>query len=177
MIQEDDSCFYALKGAIQSANWKNALEMLREGANYPQLKDEHLLERLAIAASSNGGEVLIPALVASGADPARRNTKGQTALEEALLVISGTSRSPDPIEALLQNGADPNCPLSTGFRPLHLAASRGDIRLIRLFKRYGADPSLCSTDPDPIDAYVAARLSSRSNEVIAALHEINGGGG
>lgn len=169
MIQEVNSYFYALKGAIQSANWRGALEMLREGEGGAQLTGEYLLELLAIAASTSGGEALIPALVANGADPMRRNINGQTAFEEALMVISGTSRPTNTIETLLQNGIDPNCSLSTGFRPLHLAASRGDIRLIHLFKRYGADPSLKSADPDPIDVYTAARLSGQSDEVIAAL--------
>lgn len=171
MISHGNNFFYRIKDLVASGNFADAAELLSE--NYPSivLRKDQLLELLIASVVVQGGETLVPTLVAAGANPNQRDALGETALEAALMAFSGTSNSVALVSALLENGADSNQPLSTGFRPLHMAASRGDVELIYLLKDFGADVSLLSTDPHPIDVFSAASMSSRKDAVTKALAE------
>ena len=168
-MSSDSAEFYQLKGLIQSENWSQALEILEQPSALA-MGGEQANGLLAHAVSMRGGEAIVDALIAVGAGVNSRSMSGETMIESALLAIAGTSRPSTPLLKLLLSGADANAPLSTGFRPLHFVASRGDVRLVHLLKSYGADPYLDSVDPDPIDPFMAARLSGREDEVIEALH-------
>ncbi len=50
------------------------------------------------------------------------------------------------METLLERGAEVNARQSGGWTALHEAASRGDVEMVRLLKRHGADKELKSED-------------------------------
>lgn len=101
---------------------------------------------LGLAAFFGNPEV-VEILLASGADPnqASRNTMRVTPLH------SGAAHG-DPDVALrvcrllLEAGADPDAPQAGGWRPLHQAASHGNLPLVQLLIRHGAGLAPMSDD-------------------------------
>ncbi len=69
------------------------------------------------------------------------------------------------VMALLALGADPNAVAANGYRPIHVAASRGDDEMVRLLIEHGADPRAAMGD-----GKTAADIASdRGHEGTAAL--------
>ena len=67
---------------------------------------------------------------------------------------------------LEQFGADPNTLNSTGITPLHDAVTRGDINIVKVLIKFGANPTLKSVkEKDPIDIAQEKNLS----EVVKVL--------
>src|SRR5439155_42285 len=90
---------------------------------------------LHLAAYFGQGEA-VERLLAAGADPRApsRNRLANTPLHAAL----GGRANVRIITALLARGADVEIPASGGYRPLHLAAARGDVAIIEMLLVRGA---------------------------------------
>jgi ankyrin repeat protein len=64
------------------------------------------------------------------------------------------------VEELLDLRADPNCPDSRQATPLHLASASGQLNVVRVLVRKGAD--LHAVNADGKNAAGVAKLNSRS---------------
>jgi uncharacterized protein len=72
---------------------------------------------------------------------ARHETIPVTPLQSAV-----TARQEETAALLLERGADPNARHGGGFTPFHTAAQHGDVPLVELLLRHGADPALAADD-------------------------------
>ena len=77
-------------------------------------------------------------LLAEGAYPSSKNTKGETPLHFASL--------PGPARLLLKHGADVSAKDSAGASPLQYAATSGRGAMVRLLLQYGASVSCQDTN-------------------------------
>src|SRR5436190_19190973 len=94
--------------------------LLQAGADINSLRmaDGYTLLMLASAPASDA--TLLQFLVAHGADVNAHDSRGTTALHQAVV-----GASLDKVQVLLNAGANPNLQHRDGTSPLHLAASRG----------------------------------------------------
>ena len=90
-----------------------------------------------------GRKDILEALIHSGADAdvASRNSMRVCQLHSAV-AHHDAALSRQMAEMLLKHGAQVNTPQRGGWTPLHEAASRGDVDLVRLLIQYGADKSV-----------------------------------
>src|ERR687891_391808 len=72
---------------------------------------------------------------------ARHETIPVTPLQSAV-----TARQEETAALLLERGANPNGRHGGGFTPFHTAAQHGDVPLVELLLRHGADPALAADD-------------------------------
>jgi ankyrin repeat protein len=72
---------------------------------------------------------------------ARHETIQVTPLQSAV-----TARQEETAAFLLERGADPNAQHGGGFTPFHAAAQHGDVAVVELLLRHGADPALAADD-------------------------------
>jgi hypothetical protein len=96
--------------------------------------DEGPSQRL-LDAAARGDSARLIRLLASGADPDRRDQDGRPAL--LLAVTSGQARA---VETLLRGGADPDAATRSGWTPLHEAAETGALEGARALLGAGAAP-------------------------------------
>lgn len=81
------------------------------------------------------------------------NREANTPLHAAL----AGGGSPAVVQALLEAGADPSAVGGGGYRPLHIAASRGDRRTVDALLARGADPRALTADGRTASAIAAER--------------------
>jgi len=77
----------------------------------------------------------------NGANINAQNNEGYTPLCEATARLSPKIKKTESINNLLTEGADPNIANNNGETPLHVAAIKGTVSVIRLLLAAGADPS------------------------------------
>ena len=71
-------------------------------------------------------------------------SRGRTAL--AYAVIQNNYKI---AKFLLENGATPDIPIVvTGFYPIHIAASNGNLEMVKLLVKYGSNPQLKTISPN-----------------------------
>lgn len=115
----------------------------------PEARDRHAGDGFTplTFASFFGRLEAVVLLLEKGADPdlAAANPSRVRPLHSAV-----AQRDPDTVwavaAALLDAGADPNVEQEGGWTPLHAAALHGDLDLIELLLRHGADPGSTSVD-------------------------------
>jgi ankyrin repeat protein len=146
-----------LEEALVSQDAASARTLLNAGAD-PNAETENSHLPLFLAAwTGNGG--LVQLLMDSGASPARRDRIFQaTALHHA---TSSAAALP-----LLKAGLDVNATSNEGRTPLHQAASIGDLSLVKLFLKEGANPNQGS--PPPLHAAVEAGKTKVAEVLLAA---------
>jgi ankyrin repeat protein len=97
---------------------------------------KEVLNLQLLEASSDGNLEEVKRLLLMGADINTKNEYGSTPFKLALI-----HNNCSVVEYLLQRGQDPNAdPTGGGVTPLMGAAANGDIELLKLLLRYGADP-------------------------------------
>jgi uncharacterized protein len=106
-------------------------------------------------------------LLDRGADVAMLsdNHIANTALH-ATLAISGDLPT---AELLVARGADANAPAGGGYRPLHLAASRGHLAAVELLLAHGADAAARTGDEQTAADIAAARGHQATAERLRAI--------
>jgi len=148
--------------AIMNANWDLAKQLIEAGADVNQWDiygEAPLFTAIGLKARINGGRASI--------DPLNQ-TDGMTI-----------------IRMLLDRGANPNMQLffrpanvqgstnTRGATPLIRAATDGDLELVKLLLKYGADPTVYMADRQtPIHAVLAGRSPEKQAlELIRVLHK------
>lgn len=102
-------------------------------------------------------------LLALGADPNHRGSRGRTALHKA-----ASAEGPDVVRALLEAGADPQALTDDGSSPLHAAAESGSPEVIDLLIGAGVDPNARTREGDaPLHLHASARESDTA--LVSAL--------
>ena len=85
------------------------------------------------------------------------------------------------INLLLENGANPNIQQEFGETPMHIAASKGDYKVLKLLLLFHADPMILSNDGFSAEDYASERgyqkcvdvLSKASNESSLSMNKKN----
>ncbi|KAK3580577.1 hypothetical protein CHS0354_002671 [Potamilus streckersoni] len=113
---------------------------------------------LFLCACLSGQRDLINYLLKKGADATLTTKEGDSAL---YLATFGVLNTPRPNTGILEDLIKAGCCINTsnlrGYTPLHRAASKGDLSVIRTLLRYGADPYLASASGVyPIDSAINA---------------------
>ncbi|KAJ8602479.1 hypothetical protein CTAYLR_001210 [Chrysophaeum taylorii] len=131
----------SLQEAVRKA--LGSLKLHEINASDPETGDTALL----LCAQYGAGE-LVELLVEQNADVNYRLPSGATALH---YMCNGETFSARAVSKLLEFGADPNVPEQhNGATPLHYAADAGDLEVIKVLLRHGADASLVDyTGYDP----------------------------
>ena len=119
--------------AIEEGDYNTVLACIISGINVNSPLDSEGTTRLMIAVSENQTEIVIQ-LIKNGANIESEDVKGRTAL-------NFNHKNYAIVEALLKAGANPNHrdDYKWGSTPLHLAALRGDKKMIRKLLEFGAD--------------------------------------
>lgn len=92
----------------------------------------------------------------SHSDPSR-SPEVPEVLKNALLNGARTRRL-DQVERALELGADPNAWDSFGLSAMHMAATHGDVRMIQVLMRYGAEPFTTKAISPFFSAVISGRL-------------------
>ncbi|KAL3831623.1 hypothetical protein ACJMK2_023356 [Sinanodonta woodiana] len=113
---------------------------------------------LFLCSCLSGKRDLINFLLKKGADATLTTKEGDSAL---YLATFGVLNSPRPDTRVLEDLIKAGCCINTsnlrGYTPLHRAASKGDLSVIRTLLRYGADPYIASASGVyPIDSAINA---------------------
>ena len=98
-------------------------------------------------------------LLENGADPRLADRDGKTALHQQYL-------SPAMADLLLQYDADPNAQDCFGDTPLHIAASRGNARLVETLLAHGAKSGIRNKN-----GQTPIQVSRAGSEVVSILEE------
>jgi ankyrin repeat protein len=142
----------------------------------PRLAPADLVNAPAVAwtplhlAAHAGDLKQVLALLASGSAVDERAVPPDGCVGATPLHCAVASRSLQAIAALLAAGADRDARDETGYTPLLLAAEIGDLRVVRLLLRAGADPRRELMDESPLQA---ARRAGH-HQVVALLRQVTG---
>ena len=128
----------AAESAVIAASARNS----SQDENEPSQKVEvEKLARKAVAAMEGGDRAAAAeALTSLLCYPTSLDTgfvSGRTLLSEAV-----RWNCPELVEVLLEHGADPNAPCTSGLAPLHLAAMNGKLAFMHSLLLWGADPTM-----------------------------------
>ncbi|MDX1567048.1 MAG: ankyrin repeat domain-containing protein, partial [Longimicrobiales bacterium] len=132
--------------AAASGRLDRVRDLVREDASLVGRISSDGFTPLGLAAFFGHPEVA-KVLLEAGAEPdtASENTMRVTPLHSA--AAHGDSRVAYRIcEMLLTRGADPNVAQAGGWRPLHQAASHGNLALVKLLVRHGSEVAVRSDD-------------------------------
>lgn len=115
-------------------------------------------------AAFRGAVEVVKLLLARGADVNASSNEGYTSLHTAISTgANGALRT--VVETLLQNGANTNAKNSDqGVTPFHKALERGDIEIVKLLLKYGADAN--ATSKSGVTSLYFARNSPAILELI-----------
>ena len=137
-----------LLAAIRSADLA-AVERLLAAGDLPRAPGEDHYSDMTFAANSERADVLIPKLLAAGAEPF-----------DALVA----TKDPMIAELLIEAGADPNGRSYWGDTPLSKAAVVADLRLLNVLLAAGADPNVTTADGRTPLMLAAATARSRDHD-------------
>lgn len=116
-------------------------------------------------AAFNGHSDIILLLLDQGAALDRRDLMGRTAL-----LYASTGPFPETVEILLDKGAKPNVVDSDEhFSPLMHAAAEGNLAVVKVLVKHGADLSLKDVDGDDAESF--ARQAGHQ-QVVDYLHSL-----
>lgn len=142
-----DICEAAASGRVGRVR-----DLLRDDPGQSGFHSSDGFSPLGLAAFFGHAEV-VEVLLEFGADPAERSRNAMN-----VTPLHSAAAHGDPTvalrlcELLLEREADPALAQTGGWRPLHQAASHGNLPLVELLVRYGADPSAESDDGrTPVD--------------------------
>ncbi|XP_059243829.1 ankyrin repeat and SOCS box protein 14 [Mustela nigripes] len=120
--------------------------MLVSGA-HPDPQSSYGFTPLALAAQSGHTEIM-EMLLQKGA-----NALGQASDSSSILLEAASGGNPDSVTLLLEHGADANIPKNSGHLPIHVAADRGHLLVLKILvpvtdlaaiKQSGISPVHCA---------------------------------
>ncbi|XP_048756124.1 ankyrin-1-like isoform X2 [Ostrea edulis] len=113
---------------------------------------------LFLCACLSGRRGLISYMIERGANVNMTTSSGDTSLYLATYgVLNSPRQELELLTDLIKAGCDVNQRNQKGYTPLHRAASRGSIPVIKLLLKHGADPYFCSKSGIyPIDSAITA---------------------
>ncbi|XP_062570233.1 poly [ADP-ribose] polymerase tankyrase-2-like [Saccostrea cucullata] len=113
---------------------------------------------LFLCACLSGRRNLILYMLERGANVNVTTSSGDTSLYLATYgVLNSPQKELEILSDLIQSGCDVNKQNQKGYTPLHRAASKGNIPVIKTLLKHGADPYLCSKSGIyPIDSAITA---------------------
>lgn len=127
------------------------------------LEDRFKMTPLDLALEENH-EVVADVLLRSSADPNRGNMR--RGLKQACLHQMSDVGNPKLVKLLLKHGGKVNAPGKQGMTPLHLAARRNHVEVVKLLLESGADPSLLDASGRSACQYA---ISNKHSELAQAL--------
>jgi ankyrin repeat protein len=132
----------ALRELAFEGDLEGVKSFLKQGVNCNAMdQDGHTA--LMLAAFNGHSEVVLSLLEAGGAIDQRDNS------DRTALLYGATGPFPETVEILLVRGADPNkVDSEEHFSPLMHAAAEGNLEVVKVLIKYGADRSLKDVDGD-----------------------------
>jgi ankyrin repeat protein len=123
-----------LLAAASNGDTALVLQLLAAGDLNPDVRRAADDVTPLMIAAQLGDAAMVDAVLAAGADPASRDTAGDTAL-----IFAASHGSPDVIRLLLAAEADSAASTTTGWTPLHAAAFNGNDAAVELLLAAGAN--------------------------------------
>ncbi len=127
-----------LTSALKKGNLEITQLLLAHGANPSQIRTHENISPISIAAETNAfhhRKALVKLLLRNGASRMEKSEKGSIPL--AIQLVGNVPA----LEALLEEGLDPETALPDGQTLLHLAITKQRSESVKLLLAYGADPN------------------------------------
>ena len=132
----DAERFAILDRAFHDGDWAAIEAELGGEDGFPNVSAHGAIGLCLVYAIYHSPTELIVRLLDAGADPDRDENDGFPPL---IAAFDRDDNQAEVIELLLQRGADVHQRGFNDYTPLHLAAARGDLGLVELLLRHGAD--------------------------------------
>ncbi len=174
MSREEHERFLRLHNAFRAGDFAALKAELGGAEGFPNINVEPGIGLPLIYAIYQGPIALVRSLLDAGADPNRHENDGFPPLIAALSTareVPGANRRddvPELLELLLSRGADVGQRGINDYTPLHAAAELGDLALVDLLLRHGADPDEI-TRIDDMETALEVAIKARQTAVVERL--------
>jgi ankyrin repeat protein len=168
LVALDGDSYHRLDAAFSGGDLEALRREIGDLGDFPNVAPDAAIGLPLVYAIDHSPLSLVRELLDAGADPNSDSGDGFPPLIAALTCATPTPGAtvrqdvPELVELLLRRGADVEQRGLNDYTPLHLAAAQGDLAMVKLLLRHGADPNQITRIDDmetPLE--VAERAGNR----------------